>query len=105
MKELKNLYYTNRKWFLFYFLIGLSIHMMKLTNYLPCWDSIGQIKILPFEWISSGRWFLGVSTVFLSSKYDLHWLEGILSTALLSLALILVFDICAITKQEYLPKS
>ena len=65
------------------FLIGLLVHMFKLANVLPYWDSLMN-HYSSQDMVASGRWFLSVACS-LSSHFDLPWLNGILSLLLLGI--------------------
>ena len=65
------------------FFIGLLVHMFKLANVLPYWDSLMN-HYSSQDMVASGRWFLSVACS-LSSHFDLPWLNGILSLLLLGI--------------------
>ena len=64
---------------LFALIVGLLVHMVKIVNYLPNWDSMYGIKVSFNGMTGFGRWFSGMSTILLSSRYDLQWVEGVFS--------------------------
>ena len=73
------------------FFIGLLIHLYKFTNTLPNHDSLGNFYS-DQNMVSSGRWFLSVACGF-SSYFDLPWLIGIFSVALIALTAVVLVDL------------
>lgn len=94
----------DKKFVVYNFLLMLVVHAYKFLNYLPTGDSAGLTKI---NWDVSGfagRWLTGIASILLSSQYDLQWVEGIVFSAFLSIALLFVAKILKFNSktQKYL---
>ena len=74
--------------FLSAFIVGLTAHMYKITNWIPNWDSL-VFRHDPQNMISLGRWFLPI-VCNIGSLYDLPWINGFLSIVLTSLGASLI---------------
>lgn len=85
---------VDRRWkiaFLSTFLIGLFVHMYKFTNTLPNHDSLGNYYSSQ-NVLGSGRWFLSIACG-VSSYFDLPWVIGIFSLALIAVTTVIVITI------------
>lgn len=91
----------NKKILLLSICIFLLIHMMKIVNYYPNWDSMYAIVKYGFSGLSSGRWFSGISLLILSSAYDLQWVNGAISSIFFSLTISLLINLYTIKKRFY----
>lgn len=80
------------KWLFGSVIVFFAVHMVKFTNYFPCWDTYGGLAVGEFSGSNIGRWFFWISKVLLSSKYDLQWLEGVECAIFIGLAVILSFS-------------
>lgn len=73
------------------FVLGLLIHLYKLTNVLLVSDSLYNFYSSQ-NMVASGRWFLSVACA-LGSYFDLPWLNGVLSLLFMSLAAVAVTEV------------
>ena len=79
---------------IFAFLTTLIVHFIKLVNYFPTWDSLGDGVDLPWKGMTNhGRWFSGILKRLLASQYDLQWVEGIISAVFIALTIVLILRI------------
>lgn len=78
------------------FFATIFVHLIKLVNYYPTWDSIPAI-VKPWKaMIVYGRWFSGTLANLTSSPYDLQWLEGVSAALFIALSLVLFLKIFSI---------
>lgn len=63
--------------FLAAMVIGIAVHIYKLTNFIPNWDSLLNYYTNQDK-VNLGRCFL-IYACSLSSYYDLPWVNGLLS--------------------------
>lgn len=82
--------------FLSAFIVGLTAHMYKITNWIPNWDSL-VFRHDPQNMISLGRWFLPL-ICNLGSLYDLPWINGFFAIVLTSVAASLICRIFNVRK-------
>ena len=73
------------------FVLGLLIHLYKLTNVLLVSDSLYNFYSSQ-NMVASGRWFLSAACA-LGSYFDLPWLNGVLSLLFMSLAAVAVTEV------------
>ena len=72
------------------FFIGLLVHLYKFTNTLYIRDSILNTYTSQ-NIVGSGRWFLSIACAF-SSWFDLPWVNGLFSLALIGAAAAVTVD-------------
>lgn len=80
--------------FLSAIILGLFVHIYKLTNYLPNHDTVYNFYSNQ-NVLSSGRWLLSFACGF-SSYFDLPWINGIfalLYIALTSVVIVSLFEV------------
>lgn len=73
------------------FFIGLLVHLYRFTNLLPNHDSLYNFYSTQ-NMVASGRWFLSVACAF-SSFFDLPWVIGLLSLALMGITAAMITEI------------
>lgn len=71
--------------------IGLLVHIYKFTNVLPNWDALHNFYSSQ-NMVASGRWFLSIACGF-SSYFDLPWVNGILSLALMGMTAAILAEV------------
>lgn len=90
----KKLKITDKFAFASSFILGLVAHFYRMTNWLPNWDSL-VFRADKQHMEALGRWFLPYAS-FISTEYELPWLNGVLTLLYLSIAAVFVcriFDI------------
>ncbi len=97
----KNYLRNNIKLISFSISAFLLVHMMKIVNYFPNWDSVYGIKTLWIHGRESGRWFSGLAVIILSSAYDLPWVRGVISAIFVSLTISLLINMFRIRNKIY----
>lgn len=101
MSEMMEFLKRNRETLLFALCSVLLVHLIKFVNYYPCWDSMYGIEMKWAGMAENGRWLSGVAEILLSSKYDLQWVEGILSATFLSITITLIVNILDINGKKW----
>lgn len=71
--------------------IGVLVHLFKLVNVLPFWDSLMN-HYSSQDMIASGRWLLSTACMF-GSKFDLPWINGILSLLFIGLTAAVISEL------------
>lgn len=71
--------------------IGLITHFYKLTNNLPCHDSVKNVYSSQ-NIVGSGRWFLSAACS-LSSFFDLPWVTGLFSIVFIALTMVVIAEL------------
>ena len=71
--------------------IGLMAHAYRFFNFLPIWDSMFNFQGVG-DTFYLGRWGLHYAGL-LSSKFDLPWVNGMLSLCYISLTMILIVEL------------
>ena len=77
-------------------IVGLAVHLYKLANWLPNWDSL-VFRYDPQNMVAMGRWFLPVACAP-SSFYDLPWLNGLLAILLHALGAVCICKMFRVRK-------
>lgn len=94
-------YKKNKKLLIFSFISILFVHLIKIVNYYPTADSIYQIKTPIVGMTYIGRWLSGISSILLSSPYDIQWVEGIVAALFASILIIFLLKIFEIKNKNY----
>lgn len=100
-KLAKELMYHNKSTFLWAFLIGMLTHFIKFVNYYPTWDSMYAMDLNMELTPALGRWLLSIATIFLSTTYDLQWVNGIVAILFCSLTIVLILEIFELRSRFY----
>lgn len=77
-------------------IVGLAVHLYKLANWLPNWDSL-VFRYDPQNMIAIGRWFLPVVCAP-SSFYDLPWVNGLIAILIHALGAVCICKMFRIQK-------
>ena len=72
-------------------IVGFLVHTYRFTNYFPNHDGLFNFYSTQ-NMIASGRWFLAPACA-LSSCFDLPWIIGVISVALLALTAVFLTEI------------
>lgn len=92
----------NQKLLIVTFFATIFVHLIKIVNYYPTWDSVIYGIVKPIDgMIVTGRWFSGILAYLTSSPYDLQWVEGVFSALFISFALVLFLKIFDIRNTKY----
>ena len=73
------------------FIIGLLVHIYKFTNILLNWDALHNFYNSQ-NMVATGRWLLAVACGF-SSRFDLPWINGLLSLVYMGIAAAAVTEV------------
>lgn len=94
----------NKRILIFNFISILFVHLIKFVNYYPTWDSLFGISKVNYDVTNLGRWFARIVTSFLTSPYDLQWVEAVISSIFISFTIVFLIKIFEITdkKLQYL---
>lgn len=77
-------------------IVGLAVHLYKLANWIPNWDSL-VFRYDPQNMVAMGRWFLPV-VCSPSSFYDLPWLNGLLAIIIHALGAVCICKMFRVKK-------
>lgn len=83
----------NKKRIFFALAIVLIVHAVKIINYLPTHDSMYGLSLSYTEMIDQGRWLGPLISNFLTTKYDLQWVEGIFIALFIALTIHFILEI------------
>lgn len=80
----------------------LLIHMVKFTNCLYNWDSVLMgIDLAYSDMRPMGRWFAAPISIFLSTHYDLQWVEGVICCLFFGISMAVLFSIIQVRNNAF----